>query len=350
MIPLFKPYMPQLPLLNEILMSGKLTSGEYTRAFEESLKKYFNEKYILVTKTFGSAVSVVAATLGLTFGDEILISPMGCLVSTQPYAAAGLKLKWCDVDPHRGTLSPDFVRKAATSKTKAIVHNHYCGYPGYIDEINEIGKELGIPVIDDGIECFGSEYKNKKIGNCGTDVTIFALSAVRIPNTVDGGIIIFKSPEHYKKASRIRDCGINRASFRDELGEINPNCDIFEIGCDAVMSNVNAYIGLQQMEKVPNLLSAQKANALIWDKRFHDKPGVRPIYSKDIAPNYWVYGLLAQNKVEIIKEFRNKGYYASGVHMRNDIYSAFGKQNVELHGVDEFYKSFVALPCGWWIE
>ena len=48
--------------------------------------------------------------------------------------------------------------------------------------------------------------------------------------------------------------------------------------------------------------------------------------------------------------FRKKGYYASGVHIRNDIYSVFGKQEVTLSGVEEFYKHFVALPCGWWME
>lgn len=44
---------------------------------------------------------------------------------------------------------------------------------GYIDEINEIGKEYGITVIDDGIECFGFEYKGQKIESCGTDINIF---------------------------------------------------------------------------------------------------------------------------------------------------------------------------------
>ena len=60
--------------------------------------------------------------------------------------------------------------------------------------------------------------------------------------------------------------------------------------------------------------------------------------------------MLAENKVDTIKQFRNMGYYASGVHMRNDLYSVFGKQDVELPGVEKFYNSFVALPCGWWME
>ena len=93
-----------------------------------------------------------ATTLGLKYGDEVLASPMGCLVSTQPYASMGFKIKWCDIDTVTGTLDPDSVRAKITPNTKAIIHNHFCGYPGYIDEINSIGREYGIPIIDDGIE------------------------------------------------------------------------------------------------------------------------------------------------------------------------------------------------------
>ncbi len=348
MIPLFKPYMPKLPELDEILHSGKLASGEYTKQFEESLKGYFGTTYLMVTNTFSNAVSVSLTALGLTFGDEVVASPMGCLVSSQPYLAAGMKIKWCDIDPRRGTLSPDALRKTITSKTRAIVHNHFCGYSGYIDEINAIGRELGIPVIDDGIECFGSEYKGKKVGACGTDVTVFALSAVRLPNTIDGGIIIFKNEEHYKKALRIRDCGIDRSIFRDELGEISPKCDISEIGYSATMSNINAYMGLCQMTELDRLLARQRENAAMWDERLGSEKGIKLIDTSDICPNFWVYGLRAEDKIEAIKNFRAEGYYASGVHINNNIYSAFGDY-AELSGVNEFYNSFLALPSGWWI-
>ncbi len=348
MIPLYKPYMPDLPKLNEILYSGKLASGEYTKRFEDSLKEYFQTPYVLVTNSFSLAISVTVTSLGLKFGDEVIASPMGCLVSSQPYLAAGMNIKWCDIDPLRGTLSPDAVRKMISTNTKAIVHNHFCGYPGYIEEINAIGQEFGIPVIDDGIECFGSEYKEKKVGCCGTDVTIFALTAVRLPNTIDGGVIVFKNDEYYKKALRIRDCGIDRKIFRDELGEINAKCDISEIGYSATMSNVNAYIGLQQMPELDELLLRQRINAKWWDAELKVYEDIVPLCFADILPNYWVYGVRVKNKREQILGFREKGFYASSVHINNNVYSAFGNY-IELPGVTDFYNHFLALPCGWWM-
>ena len=350
MIPLFKPYMPELPEMDSILHSGCLSYGSYSKQFEDLLRDYFNTPYLMVTSSFSLAVSVVLSTLKIRSGDEVIASPMACLVSTQPYLANGLHVRWADIDPHSGTLCPASVKDRITSKTKAIVHNHYCGYPGFIDEINAIGKEKGIPVIDDGIECFGSVYKGNLIGNCGTDVTIFSLSAVRFCNCIEGGIVIFKEKELFERALLVRDCGIDRTKFRDELGEINPDCDISIVGYCATMSNINGYIGLNQMRVISSLLKAHRKQALIWDDKMRSNAEYTPIKRDDCVPNYWVYGLLSERKLETIKKFRELGYYASGVHMRNDLYSAFEKQDIKLPGVDDFYSRFVALPCGWWME
>ncbi len=348
MIPLYKPYMPELPDIDAILHSGALAYGQYTKLFEAMLKDFFNTQYLIVTNSFNTAISVTLTTLGLAPGDTVIASPMACLASTQPYLSSGIKVRWADVDPKTGTLCPDSVKHNVTKGTKAIIHNHFCGYPGYIDEINRIGHEYGIPIIDDGIECFGSKYKGRLIGNCGTEVTIFSLNPVRFCNCIDGGVVIFKNKEQYERSLLIRDCGIDRVNFRDELGEIRSECDIKLIGYSATMSNVNGYIGIQQMKDIHKLLEAHQKQAIVWKQqlvgsRYH------PIERNECDPNYWVYGILAEEKTETIKRFRNEGFYASGIHIRNDLYSAFGKQNTELPGVDYFYTHFVGLPCGWWM-
>lgn len=350
MIPLFKPHMPDVPNLDKILHSDALAYGIYTKNFEERLKEYFETSYLIVTNSFQNAISVAMTALGIGCGDSVIASPMACLASTQPYLSSGINIQWADIDPYSGTLSPNSVRQQITANIKAIVHNHFCGYPGFIDEINEIGKEKGIPVIDDGIECLGTEYKGKKVGNCGTDVTIFSLTAVRFLNCIDGGIVIFKDKELYEKSLLVRDCGIDRIKFRDELGEISLQCDINLVGYSATMSNINGYIGLEQIERLDELLLRHRKQAENWNFYFEEQNGYLPMGRLDCNPNYWVYGILTNEKIDTIRKFREMGYYASGVHIRNDIYSIFGKQEVNLFGVDEFYKSFVALPCGWWMK
>lgn len=350
MIPLYKPYMPDLPELDAILHSGQLAYGEYSRKFEDAINRFLgNEQdHVLVTNSFNMAIEVATSLLDIHSGDEVIASPMACLASTQPFASQDIHIHWADIDPATGTLSPDSVERAITPKTKAIVHNHFCGYPGYIEEVNAIGHKYGIPVIDDGIECFGSEYKGKKIGNCGTDITIFSFSAVRFPTTIDGGALVIRDSDLAKKALLIRDCGIDRSVFRDELGEISHLCDINLKGHSATMSNVNAYIGIEQMAYAEDVIEKQRRQAAVWKKEFETRKET-VIGRPETSPNYWVFGVLARDKRAFIQEFRQKGWYASGVHINNNIYSIFGKEKT-LPGVEEFYSKFVALPCGWWVE
>lgn len=349
MIPLFKPYMPPLPDINNILYSGKLTYGEYSQIFEEKLKKYFHTDYVLVVNTFEAAINISLTVLGLKQGDEIITSPMACLASTQPLLTYGLTVVWADVDNHSGTLAPESVRSHITKKTKCIMHNHFCGFPGYIDEINKVANEFGIPIIDDGIECFGSEYHGLKIGNLGSEITIFSLSPVRIPNTLEGGIIVFNKKEIWEKAILARDYGINRRNFRDKFGEINKECDVKTLGYGAMPTNLLGYIGCEQMKYVDGLITRQRENSLKWDKHFEDLNLQGLNRDKRNNPNYWVYGMYVDNKYEFIKQYRGKGFYASGVHINNNRYSVF-KNDEFLPSAEDFYTHFVALPCGWWLE
>lgn len=350
MIPLFKPYMPsELPKLDEILHSGALAYGKYGKEFEKALTNWIGCESVLVTNSFNSAALVLIGAMNLKPGDEIIASPMTCLASNQPFATQSLKVKWADIDPLTGTLDPDSVRRVISSKTKAIFHNHFCGYVGYVEEINAIAKENGLYVIDDAIEAFGAEYKDKRIGNLGADATLMSFQTVRLPNSIDGGGIAFGNKELHERAVLIRDYGIERSRFRDNLNEISASCDISLPGYGATLSDVNSYIGCLQMAEIDILLAKQHSNLKKWNS-LGEKERLSPMkvveYSK---PNGWVYGLLERDKEQTIKDWRNKGYYASGVHLPNTYYSVFGKSD-QLKGVNEFYSRFVALPCGWWFE
>jgi perosamine synthetase len=352
MIPIFKPFMPKgiTSELEQILYSGNLSFGKIGNAFEQRISSYIGNEKALIVSSYNQALLIILSTLGLESGDEIVASPVSCLASNQPFAIKGLKVIWADVDPNTGSLSVDDVKNKISKKTKAIFHNQYCGYLGHINEINAIGKEYGIPIIDDCIEAFGSEIQGKKAGNLGTDITVFSFQTVRLPNTIDGGAIVFKDDVLFEKAKMIRDYGIDRATFRDELNEINKSCDIKLEGYGALMSEINSLIGFRQMHTIQNLLQKQRANAAVWDNIIDEIKGVEKLSLIDnTLPNYWVYGLIAENKIDTIKKFREQGFYATSVHINNNIYSIFNNK-VELKGVNEFMNHFVALPCGWWVE
>ena len=351
MIPIFKPYMPEgiMPELENILYSGNLAFGKHGKLFEQSLKDYTGNEKTITVSSYNHAMLIVLSALDLQPGDEVIASPVSCLASNQPFAIKNLKIIWADVNPKTGSVDPADVRKKITSKTKAIFHNHYCGYLGEIDEISKIAKEFGLVVIDDCIEAFGSEFKGNKMGNIGTDVTVFSFQTVRLPNTIDGAAITFKDEKLYEKASKIRDYGIDRTTFRNSFGEISENCDIELEGYGALLSEINSYIGIQQMNDVEKLLAIQQKNARDWETKIASEKNIVSLeINKNTNPNYWVYGILCENKMETLQKFRNEGWYATGVHINNNIYSVFNNKE-NLKGVNEFMNSFLAIPCGWWI-
>lgn len=353
MISLYKPYMPEkLVELDAILYSGALAYGKWGHAFEKAIKEFVACKEdVLVVNSFSAAILVMLETLDIKAGDEIIASPQSCLASTAPLASYGVKVVWADIDPKRGTLCPDSVKKLISSKTKIIFHNHHCSYPGYIDEINDIGHHYGLMVVDDCIEAFGSEYKGRKLGNLETDITLFSFQTVRLPNAIDGGGIIFKDRDLYEKAVQIRDLGVNRKTFRDALGEINIMSDVQVHGYGFTMNEISSYIGCKQIEHLPKLFSHQRNNAKRWLSEISEKKlEILPLNTEDINPAYWIFGILAEHKMSIMMYFRKLGYMSSGVHVPNTFYSIFGKKQQNLPGVTEFYNHFIALPCGWWFK
>lgn len=353
MIPIFKPYMPQdiLPELETILYSGQLAYGNYGRKFEAELAQYIGNSYVLTVNSYNQAMLMALSILDIKAGDEVIASPVSCLASNQPFVIKGIKVVWGDVNPATGSLCVDDVKNKITSKTKAIFHNHFCGFLGNIQEINQLAKQNGLWVVDDCIEAFGSVSHGEKAGNFGADLTIFSFQTVRLPNTVDGAAISFSSSVLYEKAILIRDYGIDRKKFRDNFGEISADCDITLEGYGATMSEINSYIGYKQMSDLPKLLQKQKENSDWWLIEIQENfKNIKPIkLVENTQPNYWVFGVLCESKNNALRDLRDKNWYATGVHINNNLYSVFNDLS-NLKGVNEFMNKFLAIPCGWWIN
>lgn len=349
MIPLYKPHMPSLPEIISILNSGNLSYGKYGRLFEGSLRNFLNTDFILTTNSYNSAINVIITVLDLRAGDKVVASPMACLGSNQPLLAFGLDILWCDIDSNLGTLDPIYLRELLESNNiKAIFHNHYAGIIGKVDEINSIASKFNVPVIDDAIEAFGGEYKGKKIGNLGSYATLFSFGPVRIPNTIDGGAIVFRDLDSFNKGLLIRDTGIDRTTFRLSNGEISHMSDVVFPGHSAMLDEVRSYIGYQQMINIDEIISKQRSNAEKW-KHLAFKCGATPIESDFSMLNYWVYPVLVNDKHSFIEKINKLGFSSSTIHYPNNRYSAFNNYQ-KLIGVDAFFSHFLALPSGWWVQ
>lgn len=352
-IPLYKVYTPasidSLDIIS-VLESGNYFSGENVRAFEKLVQHYIDNPYTLVVGNNNFASLIALKLCNLKCGDEVIVSPMACLATTQPILNFQAKVVWADIDPITGSLDPASVESKISNKTKAIIHYHWGGYPGYIDEINEIGRKYGIPIIDDATESFGSEYKNRKIGATGTNFTVFSFQTVRLPNSIEGGAISFSSESSYLKALKLRDYGIDRDTFRTATGEISHKSDIALAGYNAKMNELSGYIGCKVMHDVPELLEKQRQNSILWQKRLGTKEVGLSSNRSECLPNYWVFSYLADNPHATLQELGKSGFNASQMHIRNDIYSCFGTNSKFLKGVEEFSTRQLSVPAGWWLD
>ncbi len=351
MVPLYKVFMPKNISggISEILNSGQIAYGAHTKKFEDKLRSFIGNPNVLTVSD--NSVFFALKLLGIKEGDEIIASPMACLATNQPIVYAGAKIVWADIDPLTASLDPEDVKKKITPKTKVILHYHWSGYPGYIDEINAIAKEKGIYVIEDASESFGAEYKGKRLGNTDTDIVCFSFTPVRLPNAIDGGGLAFLNKDLFDQACLMRDYGIDRSKFRGDFGEISNLCDIAMPGNGSTMNNVSGYIGSQQMDFIEGLYKIQRENGMRWGEHFSNNKDVSTINLRgEINPSYWSYTILSNERDELLKEFRDKGYYASKMHLRNDLYSVFNSSAIEFKGLNEFSNKQLNLPCGWWIK
>lgn len=338
-----------LPELEKVIYSGQLVSGRYRSEFEKLLASFVGVPYVDVVNSYSTAATMMWQLIDLQPGDEVIASPMSCLASNQPVAVKGGRMRWTDIDPQVGSLDPRCVEKNINDNTKAILHYHWCGYPGYIDEIIAIGRKHGIPVIQDGIESFGSEYKGEIFGKQNADYVLFSFQPVRLPTSIEGGGIICKSKEDREKLLLMRDYGIDRSKFRDAYGEISPDCDITMPGFGAGMNEINALVGYFGMKEIKELLIGQRIHAQKNLTTLNELTNVVPLGLPNTLPNYWVHSFLVDNRDKVMLQMREKGLYASKVHLRNDHYSVFGDFDDSLKGVADFQSRVLSIPSGWWL-
>jgi dTDP-4-amino-4,6-dideoxygalactose transaminase len=348
---MFKPFIPASIDLNKAIKNDNLMFGEYGIMFENKLRNYLNNQFTLTFSNFNLAYFSLLTSLGMESGDEVLLSPLACLESTQPLITYGLKIKWIDVNPFTGLIDINNFKKNISSTSKLIVINHYLGNVAQIDEIIKLAENYNISVINDGIESFGSKYKGYLLGDKRHNSNfIFNFSAVRNPNTITGAAIVLKDENLFQISTQVRDNGINREIFRKKNGDIDSNTDIYMKGYSGLMNEINSYIGTIQMKYVDSLLSRQSEIANMWKIIFDSFfPEVRQNFYSLEDSNFWVYGVHTTN-IQLTREKISKiGFSSSQVHLNNNIYSVF-KDSRHLPNVQSFMNSFIAVPTGWWID
>lgn len=117
------------------------------------------------------------------------------------------------------------------------------------------------------------------------------------------------------------------------------------------MNNVNATIGLVQMQYINEIMSKYIENGRFYDNALNQIDGVTIVdYSPNTEASYWLYTMKVERREEFIKAMTSAGISASPLHHRSDTHSLFNESKRELPNMEQWYNSFVHIPCGWWVS
>jgi dTDP-4-amino-4,6-dideoxygalactose transaminase len=254
----------------------------------------------------------------------------------------GAKVRWADVDYETGNIAPKAIENAINSKTKAIIVVDYAGTPVDVKSIQEISLKYNIPVIEDAAHALGTTYNGKKTGN-HFPFTVFSFQAIKHLTTVDGGALQIQDKELYEKGKLIRWFGLDKKLTRLEN-------DIQIQGYKYHMNNVNATIGLVQLETIEELLQKYRTIGKYLDLKLKGLPGLETVvHYPNSESSYWLYTLKVDRRDDFVKMMADNGFMASEIHKRNDLHTYLNDYPAEMPNLDKFYSRLVHIPCGWWV-
>jgi dTDP-4-amino-4,6-dideoxygalactose transaminase len=269
-------------LINEILESGRVSTGKYVREFEEKFAVLIGRKEAVAVSSGTDADTLALAVLhdfGAKRGDEIIVPALSFIATGNAVLHAGFIPVFVDIE--RETLNIDVkkIENAITKKTRAIMPVHLMGKPADMDAINEIAKKYGLYVIEDAAEAYGAIYKGRKIGTLG-DLAAFSTYLAHMISTVEGGVVvtdredfaeILRSLRAHGTACKCKVCTLRAKGGycpkRFQYGE--DTRFLFErIGYSSKMNELEAAVGLGNLEIFDQILEKRRKNWEMLYKKF----------------------------------------------------------------------------------
>ena len=276
--------------------------GKYLDEFEQKFADYCGCKYGVTATSGTTALHLALATLGIGKGDEVIVPTFTMTASVCAIIYTGAKPVLVDSEPRFWNIDVTKIEEKVTGKTKAIMPVHIYGHPCDMDPIMDIASRYNLYVVEDAAEVHGAEYKGRKMGSIG-DMGCFSFYANKIITTGEGGMVLTNSKEMADRAKRLRDLAHSpekRYSHTD-------------IGFNYRMTNIQASIGLAQLESIDQFVEMRRQNASFYNSYLRELPGITLPSEAEWAKNvYWMYSIVIQDEFglsrdQLMEELAEKG-------------------------------------------
>jgi perosamine synthetase len=318
------------------------SQGDYIDKFQDAFAAYHEEGAVLCTSSGTTALHLALVALGIGAGDEVIVPDISFGASANVVVHAGATPVFVDIDPQTWTLDAQALKSVMTPRTKAIMPVHLYGHPCDMDPIISFAREHGLKIIEDCAEALGAEYKGRKVGLLG-DIGCFSFFANKVITTGEGGMVLTKDADLMERMVLYRDHGMSK---QRRYWHLVP-------GYNYRMTNLQAALGLAQMERIEHFLSQRESLVVEYDRGLHDIPGLRTPPKAPWARNiHWLYsieidpGLFGMSRDELARRLLEKGIETRPVFPPLHLQPAYVGSDLDFPVARRFSERGLSLPTG----
>lgn len=339
----------------EVLKSDYLTTGPAVEKFEKAFAEKVGARYAVAVSSGTAALHLACLAAGIKAGDEVITTPLTFAASANCAVYAGAVPVFADVEEDTGNICPAEVRKKVTSRTKAVIPVHYGGMPCDLEEIKKIAGRHGLVIIEDACHALGAKYKGENIGSCRySHLTVFSFHPVKHITTGEGGMITTNSKELYQKLKVLRSHGIVREE--SAFTEDSPGGWYYEmqhLGFNYRMSDIQAALGLSQLEKLDWFVERRREIAGIYHRELKDLPFELPAEKEGFYNSYHLYVIKVKpgtgvDRRALYNRLRERGVHAQvhyiPVHTFPYYRQNYGCRWGDCPAAEDHYRRALSLP------
>lgn len=267
MIPHSRPSLGQeeIEAVAQVLRSGQVSQGPCVDRFERAMASYLGRKGAVAVSSGTAALEVALRTLGVKAGDEVIMPSYVCAALWLATTRAGAEPRLVDIQPRTFNLDPDLVEKSITPRTRAVLVPHLFGLPADLSRL----RTLAVPLIEDCAQTLGAGVQGTRVGTVGT-VTVCSFYATKLLCAGEGGMVLADDEEILERARAWREYDQRPTLVR---GSFNYK-----------MTDLQAAMGLRQLERVPTFLARRASIAASYQKTLAGLDVVHPT-----APDGWTH-------------------------------------------------------------
>jgi dTDP-4-amino-4,6-dideoxygalactose transaminase len=232
-----------------VMESGWLGTGPKVAQFEQAFSEYKGVAHAAALNSCTAALHLAILAAGIEAGDEVITTPLTFCASINAIIHAGGTPVLADIDPITMNIDANQVAAKITSRTKAILPVHFAGRPCDMDVLLHLADKHQLKIIEDCAHAIETEYKGQKAGTLG-DFGCFSFYVTKNVVTGEGGMVITKSEEDVARIKMLGLHGMSKDAWKRFGDEGFKHYQVLECGFKYNMMDLQAAIGIQQLERV----------------------------------------------------------------------------------------------------